>query len=88
MANHRSLALGAFAGFIADAAQQAVAHFLHDSGRAARFLLVLAGAEVDACSVDKPCHIASGVGAAAAKAVGQGCYAAQARVVSLGHCIC
>ena len=54
MANHRSLALGAFAGFIADAAQQAVAHLMQDCRCAAGFFLVPAGAEVDGRSFFKP----------------------------------
>lgn len=87
MADHRSLALGSFAGFITDAGQQAVTHFTHHCFGTALLRLVLASAEVDAGPVNKPCHVARSVGIAAANAIGQGCDATQTRVISLRHCI-
>lgn len=54
MASQLSLVLGAFAGFIADAAQQTEAHLMQDCRCATGFFLVPLGAEVDGSLFFKP----------------------------------
>lgn len=85
MGNHRSLALGVFAGFIADAAQQAVTHLMHDCRCAAGFFLVPAGAEINACAADQSVSAAGDVRIKPLEFVGDEGDAPQAHFIGLGH---
>ncbi|WP_313569408.1 hypothetical protein [Comamonas terrigena] len=66
-------------------AEKAAAHFFHHAIGTALLLLVLSGAEVNACAAGQASCVASDVWVKPAEFVRQECDTAQAHVVSLGH---